>query len=90
MTFVVNANVRNNLRWVNAADSAAKAYVCAAGERTAGDDEFIKQQLTLPAVWVFYAKYDDAYNVTYWKKYLEHLRNSPFWRCPEEAIARGS
>jgi hypothetical protein len=85
MTFVVNAKVSDNLRSVNAADSAAKAYVCAVGKQTTGDADFIKRLMTLdkaPPPATFHPRYDDAYKVTYWERYLEHLRDSAFWRCP--------
>jgi hypothetical protein len=85
MTFLVNASVRTDLRSVSAADSAAKAYVCKVGEQTGGDAELIKQLMTLdkaPSPATFHPFYDDAYKVTYWERYLEHLRHSPFWLCP--------
>lgn len=86
MTFLVNADVRTGLRSVNVANSAAKAYVCKVGEQTASDAELIKQLMTLdkaPSPATFHPFYDDAYKVTYWERYLEHLRHSPFWLCPQ-------
>jgi hypothetical protein len=55
------------------------------GEQTGGDAELIKQLMTLdkaPSPATFHPFYDDAYKVTYWERYLEHLRHSPFWLCP--------
>jgi hypothetical protein len=85
MTFLVNAKVRTDLRSVTAADIAAKAYVCEVGERMTSDGELIEQLIRLdkaPSPATFHAVYDDAYRVKYWERYLEHLRGSPFWRCP--------
>ena len=62
MTFLVNANVRTNLQLVNAADSAAKAYVCEVGKQKAGDAKLIERLMMLdkaPPPATFHPKYDD-------------------------------
>jgi hypothetical protein len=84
MTFLVNTSIYD-LQSVNAADSAAKTYVCKVGEQTAADIGLIKQLITLdraPPPATFHPFYDHAYKVSYWERYLEHLRHSPFWLCP--------
>ncbi len=84
MTFLANVNVHTHLRLVNAADSAAKAYVCEVGKQRAGDAKLIERLMMLdkaPSPAAFDSKYDDSYKVKYWEIYLEHLRNSPFWLC---------
>jgi hypothetical protein len=83
-TFLANVNVHTHLRLVNAADSAAKAYVCEVGKQRGGDAKLIERLMMLdkaPSPATFDSKYDDSYKVKYWEIYLEHLRDSPFWLC---------
>jgi len=83
-TFLANANVHTHLQLVNAADSAAKAYVCEVGKQRAGDAKLIERLMMLdkaPSPATFDSGYDDSYKVKYWETYLEHLRDSPFWLC---------
>jgi hypothetical protein len=84
MTFQANSKVYNHLQVVNAADSAAKAYVCEVGNQRAGDAKLIKRLMILdkaPSPATFDSRYDDSYKVKYWETYLQHLRDSPFWLC---------
>ena len=84
MTFLVNANAHTDLQFVNAADSAAKAYVCEVGKQRSGDAKLIEHLMMVdkaPAPATFHPIYDDSYKVKYWEIYLDHLRDSPFWLC---------
>jgi hypothetical protein len=75
-TYLTDDDARHTVKWISSGETMAKALVCQGGDEGA----LIPTLVALPIP--FHPQHDDAYKAAYWRLYIDHLRESRFWRCP--------
>ena len=75
-TYLTDSDARATVAGISDGETMAKTLVCQGGD----EDALIPTLVALPIA--FHPQHDAAYKAAYWRLYIDHLRESRFWRCP--------